>query len=78
MKTELEEVASKLFGSLETGIGAERRAIWMNGAKWQAERMYNDFKSLWDFVNERCINHLDDDLPQLGTFDEWFEQFKKK
>lgn len=44
----------------------------------QNNKMYNDFKSLWDFVLDRCVNHLDDELPQLGTFDEWFEQYKKK
>jgi hypothetical protein len=44
MKQEtLEEVASKLFGSLKTGIGAERRAIWMNGAKWQQEQDKNKY-----------------------------------
>lgn len=48
------------------------------GAKWQQEQNKQDFKALWDYMNERSLNFLDDELPQLGTFEEWFEQFKKK
>ncbi len=75
---ELEEAASKLFGSLKTGIGAERRAIWMNGAKWQAERMYSEEEvlNLWDWLNNGFM--LRRSLPSREELISWFEQFKKK
>jgi hypothetical protein len=73
----LEEIASKLFGSLKTGIGAERRVIWMNGVKWQQEQDKNKFSE--EEVMQILINYLhylttNDDR----TAEEWFEQFKKK
>lgn len=67
---------------------------FINGAKWQAERMYSeeDIKNAFDSARE--FNSLDgivdvhivlpmggdmsDLQPLYPTFNEWFEQFKKK
>ena len=74
-----EEAASKLFGSLETGIGAERRTIWMNGAKWQAERMYSEeevdlfiYKLIGKFTDWSGSYVYKDKLIEI------YEQLKKK
>jgi hypothetical protein len=40
---------------------------FINGAKWQQESGKQDLKDLWDYVNERCVNHLDDEAPH-GNF----------
>lgn len=50
---------------------------FIEGAKWQQEKNKQDLKDLWNFVIERSINFLDDESPQLGTFEEWFQQYKK-
>jgi hypothetical protein len=77
MKETIEEVANKLFGSLKTGIGAERRAIWMNGAKFQQEqdkKMYSEEEVL------RIITSCKEYLSFGDEFNEkqWFEQIKNK
>jgi hypothetical protein len=69
----LEEAASKLFGSLKTGIGAERRAIWMNGAKWQQEQD----KKLYNEVFE-WLAHKDYLSDEVEIIQKEFEQFKNK
>jgi hypothetical protein len=74
----IEEAASKLFGSLKTGIGAERRAIWMNGAKWQQEqdkKMYSEEEVL-EILNKRVFDLIH--KKDIKTTKEWFEKLKKK
>ncbi len=74
-KETLEEVAERLYSDKEYPMYGEiRRDGFINGAKWQQERSYNEddleeaFKS--GFTN--CYNHNN------TTFGEWFEQFKNK
>jgi hypothetical protein len=50
-----------------------RRLAFMNGAKWQAERMYSEEELLIAF--EAGMMFIGEDK---GSFGEWFEQFKKK
>jgi hypothetical protein len=85
-KETLEEAAKKLFGSLEKGIGADRRNIWMNGAKWQQERMYSDEEVLE--LLQKALTHKDNGETgnlitaqgeiRTANFYSWFEQNKKK
>jgi hypothetical protein len=101
MKTELEEFALRLYPKVITDpynpsedLLEEERKIFIAGAKWQEQRMYNeeDLKNAFDSARE--FNSLDgvvdvhivlpmggdmSDLQPLHfTFNEWFEQFKKK
>jgi hypothetical protein len=73
MKQEtLEEAAKKQWGNVHrTGVLG-----FIDGAKWQAERMYSeeDLKEAFfsGCQSERQIK------PRIKCWDEWFEQFKKK
>ena len=85
MKTKetLDEAASKLFGSLKTGIGAEGRAIWMNGAKWQQEKMYSEEDMMFAYEQgARLALISQSDLARVkGEFPtprEWFDDLKTK
>ena len=85
-KETLEEAAKKLFGSLEKGIGADRRLIWMNGAKWQQERSYSEEEILE--LLQKALTHRDNGETgnlitaqgeiRTANFYSWFEQNKKK
>jgi hypothetical protein len=76
----LEEAANKLFGSLKIGMGAERRAIWMNGAKWQQEQDKNKYseEEVKKIAEEVRWQAIGDPLEFTKNFEKWFEQFKKK
>jgi len=63
-KETLEEAAEKLFSDSYI-----QRKIFIAGAKWQAERMYSEEELEVAFFEGR-ENTL--------SFNEWFEQFKKK
>jgi hypothetical protein len=72
-KETLEEVAKKQWGNVHrTGVLG-----FINGAKWQAERMYSEeevFNILMDFSRQEKTS-------SSGTphsVAKWFEQFKKK
>jgi hypothetical protein len=45
------------------------------GAKWQAERSYSE-EEVIDIAKQAFV--LGKDFGLIGTFNEWFEQFKKK
>jgi len=45
------------------------------GAKWQQERMYSE-EEVVDIAKQAFV--LGKDFGLIGTFNEWFEQFKKK
>ena len=47
--------------------------MFINGAKWQAERMYSE-----DDIREAFIAGVDKESYNGANFDEWFEQLKKK
>ena len=47
---------------------------FINGAKWQAERMYSEEDLRKSFHVGRLYQGREADT----TFNEWFEQFKKK
>lgn len=70
----LEEAAKKLFGNLETGTGAERKRIWLNGVKWQQERMYTKEDMKQAFLDGLFYSSGD---TVENAIEEWFENFKK-
>lgn len=49
---------------------------FVNGAKWQAERMYSEEEVL-ELLHKRMIYTLGNDYQEITTT-KWFEQFKKK
>jgi hypothetical protein len=78
----IEEAAEKMYKQSYDEFGAptwdegklfHRKAGFIDGAKWQQERMYSEedllsaFKAGMMFIGE-----------DKGSFREWFEQFKKK
>jgi hypothetical protein len=79
MKQETLEKAAKEFANnsavtfYEEGINVGKYQGFINGAKWQAERMYSEEDLLSAF--EAGMMFIGEDK---GSFREWFEQFKKK
>ena len=48
-------------------------------AKWQQERMYSEEDLREAFKQSRMAKIFEKDMPPVyNSFDEWFEQFKKK
>jgi hypothetical protein len=68
-KETLEEAAERLYPGVDRQVD---RMLFINGAKWQAERMYSKEDLRYAF---ECATDLD---PSFDTFSAWFEQFKKK
>jgi len=73
----LEEVAARHFNKedLVEGVNIQYvlQCAFIEGAKWQAERMYSEEDLLSAF--EAGMMFIGEDK---GSFKEWFEQFKKK
>ncbi len=84
-KKETLEQAAKEFANnsaitnYEEGINVGKYQGFINGAKWQQERMYSeeDMKSFGEFCADydyRCFGkHTQEEMLKI-----WFEQFKKK
>ena len=69
-KETLEEAAERLYPinfSIDYDKNKEERDIWLEGAKWQEERSYNeeDLRTAYNISKN------------ANNFDEWFEKFKK-
>ena len=83
MKEEtLEEAAQRLYPinfSIDYDKNKEERDIWLEGAKWQAERMYSEEEveqiARFGFNAGRRVELKAVDLD--FTFEQWFEQFSK-
>jgi hypothetical protein len=54
----------------------EKKLMFIEGAKWQAERMYSEEEVL-ELLHSRIRYTLGEDYKEVTTID-WFEQFKKK
>ena len=75
-KQETIEEASREYykkGQLGFEAAADTEKAFLKGAKWQAERMYSEEDLLSAF--EAGMMFIGEDK---GSFNEWFEQFKKK
>jgi hypothetical protein len=76
-KETIEDAAERLYpnGCDGTDRSAEiYRRIFIDGAKWQAERMYSE-EDMEEYA-EFCIRCYQKELPCIIAKD-WFEQFKK-
>ncbi len=65
----LEQAAERLYPGVDRQVD---RMLFINGANWQAERMYSEEDLLSAF--EAGMMFIGEDK---GSFREWFEQFKK-
>jgi hypothetical protein len=74
MKQETLEEASWRFNPLKKLDGEFIRAAFIEGAKWQEERMYSD-EEVIDLLQK--INNLPTTFEGRIDIREWFEQFKK-
>jgi hypothetical protein len=75
-QTKLEEAAENYSQKYSQRVG--RKYGFMDGAEWQAERMYSE-EEVIELLNKRedCINQTSSILDYTST-KEWFEKFKKK
>jgi hypothetical protein len=74
MSETIEEAAEKYVKKFAESVKSTREIGFIDGAKWQAERMYSEeevLKLLVDFSNDRTFLKKD-------VIIRWFEQFKKK
>jgi hypothetical protein len=72
----LEEVAERLYPIILEDDGWDKnkqyRDEWIDGAKWQQERSYNEEEVIEIIFQKRMPYMTDTEII------EWFEQFKKK
>ena len=77
-KKETIEEAAESYAELSYYNRDEVNAF-VNGAKWQAKRMYTEEDLREAFKESRQANIFEKDMPPVyESFEEWFEQFKKK
>ena len=73
-KETLEEAAERLYPGVDRQVD---RMLFINGAKWQAERMYSE-----EEVVNILIKAYEDigkrKIPNQVVLASWFKQFKKK
>ena len=80
MKETLEEAAEKVYPNdgfkdeIWADIGEVFREKFIEGAKWQQERMYSEEEVL-EIIRQYA---LEEHLITSSKPDKWFEQFKKK
>jgi hypothetical protein len=74
MKQETLEEASWKYNPLKKLDGEFIRAAFIDGAKWQAERMYSE-EEVKQIIDATLIEYSDFVLADIPH---WFEQFKKK
>ena len=72
----LEEAAEKYLHKVADGLRPTGYCDedFIEGAKWQAERMYTE-EEVIDIINDYVRNHANWDWKEAQ---EWFEQFKKR
>lgn len=78
-KHKLEEASWK-FNPLKKLDGEFLRNAFKEGAKWQQERSYSeeDLKSAWNASDINMHSQFSSSAYKAITFNQWFEQFKKK
>ena len=76
MKQEtLKEAAKRLFPN-----EMEEYDIFLIGARWQQERSYSeeDMRTAWNSSEQNMRFNFSSSVYKNITFEQWFEQFKKK
>jgi hypothetical protein len=80
-KETLEEAANKIYPNDEyrdeyyCDMGELHREKFIEGAKWQQERMYSE-EEVIELIKKAVYKKQN--AWKVGELDEWFEQFKKK
>jgi hypothetical protein len=78
MKKELEKAAERLSELQEATYTTQHKVTYkhgfIDGAKWQAERMYSE-EEVKQIIDATLIEHSDFVLADIPK---WFKQFKKK
>ena len=84
MKETLEDAAEKVYPNdgfkdeIWADIGEVFREKFIEGAKWQQERMYSEEDLREAFKQSRQAKIFEKDMPPVyENFEQWFEQFKK-
>jgi hypothetical protein len=72
-KETLEEAAENKYGLSDKY--SKNRIGFIEGAKWQAERMYSYDEIRTIAYNAYCLGQLDE--PTEGKYNLWIQQFKK-
>ncbi len=72
----LEEVAENYSKNFNYAEDSSPQIDFVEGAKWQAERMYSE-EEVIELLHSRMRYTLGEDYKEITTL-EWFEQFKKK
>jgi hypothetical protein len=76
----LEEAAENYSKNFDYAEDSSPQIDFVEGAKWQAERMYNDIKLFTEELKDK-IDSFEYSVNQnsyiLDYIEEWFEQFKK-
>jgi hypothetical protein len=77
-KETLEEAAINYAKQFDYAEDSSPQIDFIEGAKWQAERMYSE-EEVIVFLQKYRIDLSSGKTPNLGdTTKQWFEQFKKK
>ena len=75
----LEEAAEKYAKQFDYAEDSSPQVDFIEGAKWQQERMYSEEDLREAFKQSRQALIFEKDMPPVyENFEEWFEQFKKK
>jgi hypothetical protein len=82
MKEKLEEAANRIYPPNCNFQGEDseyyERMAYINGGTWVMEKMYSEEEVLGLCMSAYNQATKDGSEAWLGTFDKWFEQFKKK
>ena len=74
---ELLQASIEVFTNSSSNYKARRGFI--EGANWQAERMYSEEDLREAFKQSRQCKIFEKDMPPVhNKFEDWFKQFKKK
>ena len=77
-KETLEEAAENYAKQFDWAEDSSPCVDFKEGAKWQAERMYSEEEVIGLCMSAYNQATKDGSEAWLGTFDRWFEQYKKK
>jgi len=83
MKHETIEEAAENYSKItlnKSGLMSDKQVnAFIAGAKWQTERSYSEEDLREAFKQSRQCKIFEKDMPPVyETFEDWFEQFKKK
>ena len=82
MKKETLEEAAERYATnhgMMAYVFPEKEKSFIDGAKWQQERMYSEEDLREVFKQSRMAKIFEKDMPPVyENFEEWFEQFKNK